>query len=126
MKHLPNDKVSSLLFYSEESPSGLKWKRDVSRCVKAGDNAGYRKTDGYYAVKIDGKLYPCHRLVLQLNGVDVENKIVDHIDRNRSNNVISNLRVATIEQNNSNKTIRVRVEFVKAFKYYSVLKAAKG
>lgn len=58
---------------------------------------------GYVVIRIDRKLYLAHRLAyLYMTGSMPE--FVDHDDRVRSNNVWSNLKTATREQNNRNVT----------------------
>lgn len=50
---------------------------------------------GYMRVKLGGKAYLVHRLVAETFLENPENfKTVDHIDRNPSNNTVSNLRWA--------------------------------
>lgn len=56
-------------------------------------NAGYIRTTG-----TQGNL-SLHRLVCTLRGDDIERKVVDHIDGNPLNNLSSNLRLCTIQDN---------------------------
>lgn len=96
------------LYYDETSPSCLKWKVDrVSPNgafkIKADSEAGsLNKSDNYYVVKLQGKLYLAHRIICVLHGLELNGFLVDHIDRNRFNNNISNLRVVTYKENNHN------------------------
>ena len=77
----------------------LYWK-SARKGIKAGDKAGYIN-NGYVQIKLNGKDYRAHRLIfLMHNGWLPE--FIDHIDTNRSNNRIENLRAATKAQNGHN------------------------
>lgn len=59
--------------------------------------------NGYTRVSIESKQYLLHRIVFMMfHGYMPE--FIDHIDEDRSNNRIANLRAATKSQNNSNVT----------------------
>lgn len=59
--------------------------------------------DGYIRVRVSDKEYRAHRIIWEMfNGPIPEGVLVDHEDRNPLNNVISNLRLATRQQNNHN------------------------
>lgn len=61
-----------------------------------------RRSDGRGRVNVDGKVYLAHRLVwLLVHGYMPE--FIDHIDRNPMNNKISNLREATLSENQHNR-----------------------
>jgi hypothetical protein len=71
--------------------------------AKKGTAAGCKNCEGYKVIRIDGLLYYAHRLAwLYIHGFYPNN--VDHIDGNKNNNCISNLRVATTRQNNWNRS----------------------
>jgi hypothetical protein len=64
--------------------------------------AGCIDSKGYLGVTIDGKLYRSHRIIWKYhNGFDNLTEI-DHIDNDRLNNRIENLREANRYQNNYN------------------------
>lgn len=83
----------------------LYWKYVKSIAIKAGDEAGANDGYGYRVVRFNNKLYRVHHIVyLMFNGVLP--KRIDHINQNRSDNRIENLRVATDSENNCNKTVQ--------------------
>lgn len=62
---------------------------------------------GYVKIFISGKLYYAHRVIWKwVHGFDAE--MIDHIDGNRANNRIENLRLANGFQNCANKKIAPR------------------
>jgi hypothetical protein len=61
---------------------------------------------GYYIVFLKGKTYKIHRLLALMFISNPNNKpCVDHIDGNKSNNNIFNLRWATYRENSQNKKL---------------------
>ena len=64
---------------------------------------------GYIQININKKRYLLHRLIYKYHNEDFDitdsskNNQIDHIDINKSNNKIENLRVATCSQNQRNK-----------------------
>lgn len=83
----------------------LYWRLDSRRGkVKAGDKAGYVDPQGYVTVGIYGRFYKAHRLIWRMH--HPKGKMphtIDHIDGNRSNNVVENLRIATHAENMRNR-----------------------
>ena len=74
-----------------------------SRSDLVGKRAGYNAPPGYRSVTIDGEGYLVHRLIwLYVHGKFPLEQL-DHINLNRSDNRIENLREATNAQNMQNK-----------------------
>src|ERR1700744_5004792 len=68
----------------------------------AGKVAGRKSKSKYLEIGIDGFLYISHRIAwLHFYG-DYPREEIDHIDNNRQNNKICNLREATPQQNKKN------------------------
>jgi hypothetical protein len=95
-------------YYDSSSKSGLKYKKDACHYSKIifnkGEDAGFLSSYGYWKVTLKGIAYFVHRVIMVLMGNDVIGQDVDHIDRDRSNNNISNLRLVSNKQNMRNKS----------------------
>jgi hypothetical protein len=80
--------------------------RKIGRVNEIGQVAGcLHKGKGYIHVKIKAKCFKAHRLIfLYHHGYLPE--CVDHIDGDKTNNKIENLRAATKEENCRNQKIR--------------------
>jgi hypothetical protein len=93
--------VRELLDYDENSGI-FRWRKSKGR-AKGGSVAGTVRPDGYLKLNIDGKPYFLHRLAwFYVHGVWPA-ETIDHIDLNKANNAISNLREATYHENACNK-----------------------
>lgn len=71
----------------------------------AGSLAGCKNSGGYWHTRVNGKRYANHRLIFLMHHGYLP-EFIDHIDGNRSNNCIDNLRPASRQQNNCNAHIR--------------------
>lgn len=59
---------------------------------------------GYIKLQREGKFFRVHRVIWEMfNGPIPTGYLVDHIDRNRKNNKIENLRLVTSSQSNANR-----------------------
>jgi hypothetical protein len=85
--------------------NGFLIRRKNSGPALAGDVAGHISSNGYGYVSIKNKAYLVHRIIFLWNHGDLP-KYVDHIDRNKSNNKIENLRPASKSQNAINSKLR--------------------
>lgn len=71
--------------------------------VSKGKKAGGHKQDGSISISIKGKEYYAHRLAWYYMYKEWPNGIIDHINRNNSDNSISNLRVSNTTDNGRNR-----------------------
>ena len=94
------------LLFSYNSETGLlSWARPPRRGVSIGP-AGVRNDDGYLIVGYKGHLYMgIHIIWCWMTGEWPEHG-VDHKDLDQANDVWSNLRQATYQQNNRNRPVR--------------------
>lgn len=87
----------------------LHYDADTGIFTRNGKCAGNPHGRGYRQIYFEGKRYPEHHVAwFMVNGVwPLElGFVIDHIDGNRSNNAISNLRLATNQENNRNQKTR--------------------
>lgn len=99
---MTNDYIRKILDYDKETGI-FKWKIYKPGGPKIGDRAGVISAEGYNCIKIDGKSYKAHRLAwLYVYGTFPKN-LIDHIDRDRKNNKIDNLREVSYSENSQNQ-----------------------
>jgi len=97
--------LKKCLRYNKET-GVFTWNVDRSNKTKEGDIAG-TLNNGYVFIGIKGVVHRAHRLAwLYEYGYLPENQI-DHIDRNRSNNKITNLREVSNQCNTINAPVPV-------------------
>lgn len=82
---------------------GLLYWKDSGTRKKGSGVAGSKTSDGYYQVCVNNKVYRLHRVLWCLYYKSWPTEYIDHIDRNKSNNSITNLREASAQQNAFNR-----------------------
>ena len=84
------------------------WTARAAQCVKIGAVAG-RTVPGrqYRQIKLGGVSYYAHRLAWLMHYGEWPAGIIDHINRDGSDNRIENLRVVTATQNTHNRRGRI-------------------
>jgi hypothetical protein len=106
MPEMTQDYLKLIMEYDPDSGT-MRWLVSRSWQSPAGKEAGRLRSDGYRHVKIDSKMYLIHRLIwLYITGRFPLDHI-DHINRDRSDNRISNLRECSRSQNGANRPNQV-------------------
>ena len=103
--NITQEKLKQLLYYDHQT--GIFTWASVPKysTMKTGDIAGCLDNKGYRVIRIDDKNYKAHRLAfLWMEGYLPENG-VDHIDRNKDNNMWDNLREVSSQCNARNRSI---------------------
>jgi hypothetical protein len=99
---LPPLELLHTLFTYDDATGLLVWRKS-SGTARAGREAGWLHQSGYVYVGVQGRSYKVHRVVWYMHyGVQPEG-LLDHIDRDPTNNRIANLRECTHAQNQQNK-----------------------
>ena len=80
--------------------------------------AGSKYKDGYYRIQIQGKIYKRSRLAWLYTYGRFPNQYIDHINRVRSDDRISNLRDVSRLENNRNKYYKPSVSGVTGVLWY--------
>lgn len=71
----------------------------------AGTRAGSVDGNGYRRICVDGTTYAEHRIIWSwVHGQVPPDRLIDHINGDRQDNRITNLRLATSSENNLNRT----------------------
>lgn len=104
MKRLPPIEELKRLFDYDPQTGILRRKISTGRRTRAGDEAGSLKPIGYRQVGIAGNLFYVHRVCYAIyHGADPYPMQIDHINHDRSDNRIENLRLVSSQENAKNQ-----------------------
>lgn len=81
------------------------WNVSRGKARKGSPAGHYNKDNGYIEIQVRGVKYYAHRLAFLLMGEEIP-EIVDHINRDRTDNRWCNLRKADYTLNSHNSSIR--------------------
>ncbi len=101
---ITQSELKEILHYDPETGVFTRIKR-MGKRGKIGDEAGTKDTGGYICIKIFGTSHKAHRLAwLYVHGKfpTLPKNMIDHINGNKDDNRIINLREATHSQNMAN------------------------
>lgn len=105
---LSHDYLTKVLDYNSETGE-FTWKISPSRNIKVGTRAGVVNKTGYRLISINNIRYKAGRLAWFYHYGEWpsdETPQIDHINGNRSDDRIANLRQVTDEQNSRNQKVR--------------------
>ena len=98
---LPSQEELHRLFEYKEG--NLYWRIKPGKRIKIGNKAGCLHHTGYLAVVTNSVQYRMHRIIWCYHfGPIADTLEIDHIDGDKTNNMIENLRLATRSQNKFN------------------------
>jgi len=100
--------IDNIVYYDEASPTFLRWKISHSKGKVVKDKpAG--SISKYFRLMVNYKPVSISRIVYAINHrIDIpDNAVIDHIDGNKSNNRIENLRMCSSSENNRNRKHRL-------------------
>jgi hypothetical protein len=103
MRLLTAEELKEVLSYDPDTGE-FRWKvRTAVRNI--GDLAGYFDSNGYRRIQVNHNDYKAHRLAwLYVNG-SFPKHFIDHINGKKGDNRISNLREATMRENQCNRKL---------------------
>ncbi len=91
------DRLKSLLEFNPNT--------GVFNWIKKNGKVAGCTSRGYVLIKIDGFSYPAHRLVWLLEHGEFPEDCLDHINHDRSDNRLVNLREVSRNENSKNKSL---------------------
>ena len=96
--------LKKLFLYGPETGHFIRLISTSSRARK-GNIAGYLSSDGYWMITVNGMPQHAHRLAWVYTFGRTPVNEIDHINHNRTDNRIENLREATRTMNERNRTM---------------------
>lgn len=98
---LTQEQLKALVTYNKRT-GVFRWKKSRSNRVRVGEVIGSKHLQGYLTVRIDKKSYLLHRLVWLYVYGEFPKGLIDHKNRIKTDNRVSNLRVVSYSANHKN------------------------
>ena len=112
---LSKDTLNEMFTYKDGE---LFWNYTHKNGVQEGSLAGCKRGQ-YRVVTINGKMHLMHRVIYIMHNGHIPQRLqIDHIDRNKLNNRIENLRLVTHQENGFNRDDQKGYYFVKSRNNY--------
>lgn len=89
-----------------EPETGLLYRMKSPKKRFEGKVVGAKESRGYLQVRFEGRLYMAHRIIWFIVYGHWPQEEIDHINRDRADNRLSNLRLATRQENTWNASLR--------------------
>ena len=99
---LTQERIKEILDY-DPMTGEFVWKVERSGYVKKGKKAGSRHRTGYITITVDNIAYKAHRLAWLYVYGELPNSPLDHINGDRKDNRISNIRQTSNNENQWNR-----------------------
>lgn len=102
MPEITQERLKELLLYNKHTGK-FTWASKPNRRISIGSEAGNVSGYRYRVIRIDGKTNLAHRLAWLYETGSFPDHDIDHINHDRSDNRICNLRAATRAENCRNR-----------------------
>lgn len=104
---LPPVEVLREIFNYNPETGEVAWAKCCSNAAPIGKAVRSITSAGYISVSINKKRYQLHRVIWKLYyGEEPHGKVIDHINRDKTDNRINNLRLATWAENTFNRRLQ--------------------
>ena len=98
---------SHLLTMLDYRDGALYWNASPGQRIAVGALAGNVNGSGYHQITFEGKTFVRSRLIWEMHHGEIPESIeVDHVDRNKLNDLISNLELKTRSGNAYNRNVQ--------------------
>lgn len=117
----PQAELIRMFDYSPET-GVLTWKEPSRKVSYAGRPAGWTMNTGHIQVRVGRKMFLAHRIIWSMTHGDIPTDMrVDHINGNRADNRLTNLRLLSMQENAVNRRPNRRAS--SRFKGVSLMKS---